>query len=80
MRNKDQIRLLKFVNWLHGQKIQYRLSCEREDAIMVTIRIVGMFIEVEFVDGQPDISYFRGDESVDADFDALMKILTTASK
>ncbi len=47
---------------------------------MVTIRIVGMFIEVEFVDGQPDISYFRGDESVDADFDALMKILTTASK
>ena len=66
---------MNFINLLEEHKIQYRISRERDDGLMVTVRVVGYFIELELIDDHFEIAYFRGDESLDRDLDALKSIL-----
>jgi len=67
--------LLPFMNFLRKEKIWYRMDCLRDDAIMVTLTVVGARIEVEFFDDHIEFSVFEGDESVDDDTDRLFRII-----
>ena len=66
---------IDFLNWLEDEGIPYQISKDRKHALMATIRVVGLFIEVEIVDDHFEISYFRGDEAVEDDLDKLKSIL-----
>jgi hypothetical protein len=67
--------LVPFLNFLRKEKISYELDCVRDDAIMVTLTVVGARIEVEFFDDHIEFSVFEGDESVDDDSDRLFRII-----
>jgi hypothetical protein len=67
--------LLPFLNFLRKEKIWYKLDCCREDAIMVTLTVVGARIEVDFFDDHIEFSVFSGDESVEDDPDLLFRII-----
>ena len=67
--------LLAFVNVLRKEKISYQLDCVRDDAIMVTLTVVGARIEVDFFDDHIEFSVFEGDESVEDDSDKLFRII-----
>ena len=67
--------LLPFLNVLRKEKISYQLDCIRDDAIMVTLTVVGARIEVDFFDDHIEFSVFEGDESVEDDPDLLFRII-----
>ena len=67
--------LLAFLNVLRKEKISYQLDCVRDDAIMVTLTVVGARIEVDFFDDHIEFSVFEGDESVEDDSDKLFRII-----
>jgi hypothetical protein len=67
--------ILAFVNVLRKEKISYQLDCVRDDAIMVTLTVVGARIEVDFFDDHIEFSVFEGDESVEDDSDKLFRII-----
>ena len=67
--------LLAFLNVLRKEKISYQLDCVRDDAIMVTLTVVGARIEVDFFDDHIEFSVFEGDESVEDYSDKLFRII-----
>jgi hypothetical protein len=67
--------LFPFLNFLRKEKIFFELDYERDNAIMVTLTVVGARIEVEFFDDHIEFSVFTGDESVDDDPDLLFRII-----
>ncbi|HEX2137130.1 MAG TPA: hypothetical protein VHG30_14715 [Microvirga sp.] len=67
--------LLPFLNVLRREKISYQLDCIRDDAIMVTLTVVGARIEVDFFDDHIEFGVFEGDESVEDDPDLLFRII-----
>jgi hypothetical protein len=70
------ISIFAFCKRLDERKQYYTLSRTRDDAIVVTITIVGGRIEVDFFeDGHLEYSIFKGDESVLDDIDELMSFI-----
>ena len=67
--------LFTFLNFLRNEKIFFELDYERDNAIMVTLTVVGARIEVEFFDDHIEFSVFTGDESVEDDPDRLFRII-----
>ena len=67
--------LFTFLNFLRKEKIFFELDYERDNAIMVTLTVVGARIEVEFFDDHIEFSVFTGDESVEDDPDLLLRII-----
>jgi hypothetical protein len=67
--------LFPFLNFLRKEKIFFELDYERDNAIMVTLTVVGARIEVEFFDDHIEFSVFTGDESVEDDPDLLFRII-----
>jgi hypothetical protein len=64
-------KLLDFLNKLGEQKVPYRLSCWREEAIMVELATPGERWEIEFfADGHVEVERFRSDGHI-ADESAL---------
>lgn len=56
--------LLPFLNYLNEARVWHRLEHLRDDAIMVSVHMVGTRLEVEFFDDHIEDSLFEGDESV----------------
>jgi hypothetical protein len=67
--------LLPFINFLREEKIWYKLDCEQDDAIMVSLTVVGARIEVYFYDELIGFSVFSGSEAVVEDSDLLFRII-----
>jgi hypothetical protein len=71
--------LLSFLNDLRDAKIDYRLSHQRDDALMVEIAVPGERWEVEFLeDGTVEVEVFRSDGSI-FDSSALADLLAKHS-
>jgi hypothetical protein len=67
--------LLSFLNDLRDVKISYRLSHQRDDAIMVEIAVPGERWEVEFLeDGAVEVEVFTSDGTI-RDASALSELL-----
>lgn len=60
--------ILKFLDFLRGKKIHFRLDQYRTNTIMVTFTLVGCRVEVDFFEDHIEFSYFTGDESVHDDW------------
>ena len=57
--------LFKLIDKLNKAKIHYKLSSHRDDAVLVTIYLVGERVEVDvFDDGHMEVSRFLGTEDV----------------
>ena len=57
--------LLSFLNDLRDAKIDYRLSHQRDDALMVEIAVPGERWEIEFLeDGSIEAEVFRSDGTI----------------
>ena len=57
--------LLSFLNELRDAKIDYRLSHQRDDALMVEIAVPGERWEVEFMeDGSVEVEVFLSDGTI----------------
>lgn len=67
--------LLLFLNFLNSRKIWYRLEHLRDDAVMVSVHMVGTRLEVEFFKDRIEYSNFEGDESVFDDQDRLFALI-----
>ena len=67
--------LLSFLQFLRKEKIHYRLDCVRDDAVMVTMTLVGARVEIDFFDDHIEFSAFVGDESVDDETEALLNLI-----
>lgn len=67
--------LLDFLRLLRSKNIGYRLDHERDDAVMVTLNLVGVIVEVDFFIDRVEFSTFTGDERVSNDERALMQLI-----
>ena len=67
--------LLAFLNFLRDRKIWFRLEHLRDDAVMVSVHMVGTRLEVEFFDEHIEYSVFEGDESVHDDQVRLFQLI-----
>ena len=68
-------RLLSFLDFLKGHKIQFFLDQQQDEAIMVSFALVGARVEVEFFEDHLEFSQFRGDESVSSDESELRRLI-----
>jgi hypothetical protein len=67
--------MMSFLHDLRAAKISYRLSQQREDAIMVEIAVPGERWEVEFLeDGAVEVEVFKSDGTI-RDESALGQLL-----
>ena len=67
--------ILEFLNFLKSKRIRFVLSQSRDDAIMVSFATFGARYEVEFLEDGPVYSIFRGRESVEDDYPALLQMI-----
>jgi hypothetical protein len=67
--------LLEFLAFLRSKKIIFNLEQDRDDSIMVSFTMVGVRVEVDFFVDHIEFSYFTGDEGVERDVAALMKLI-----
>ena len=71
--------LLSFLNELRDAKIDYRLSHQRDDALMVEIAVPGERWEVEFMeDGSVEVEVFLSDGTI-RDASALAELVAKHS-
>jgi hypothetical protein len=68
-------RILDVLDLLRERNIDYRIDQQQPEAIMVTIALVGVRVEVEFFVDHLEFSTFRGSEDVDSDEAALIALL-----
>jgi hypothetical protein len=68
-------RMLDFLDFLSEKGIQFFITREREDALMVTFTLVGARVEVEFFVNHIEFCYFRGSEGVECDPKALYGLI-----
>jgi hypothetical protein len=67
--------LMSFLHDLRNSKISYRLSQQRDDAIMVEVAVPGERWEIEFLeDGAVEVEVFRSDGTI-GDESALGQLL-----
>jgi hypothetical protein len=70
-------KLLDFLAKLQEHKFPYRLSCWRDEAIMVELAVPGERWEIEFfADGHVEVERFRSDGHI-ADEAVLTELFTT---
>jgi hypothetical protein len=70
-------KLLDFLARLQEHKHHYRLSCWRDEAIMIELAVPGERWEVEFfADGHVEVERFRSDGRI-ADESVLNELFTT---
>jgi hypothetical protein len=67
--------LLPFLNFLKAKGVWYVIQHLRDDAIMVTITLLGERIEVEFFDDHIEYSRFIGTEDVEEDQKLLFNLI-----
>ena len=67
--------LLPFLNFLKEKGVGYVIEHIRDDAIMVTITVVGERIEIDFFDDHIEYSRFKGSEAVEDDQKVLFGII-----
>ncbi len=67
--------ILKFLDFLRGKKIHFRLDQYRTNTIMVTFTLVGCRVEVDFFEDHIEFSYFTGDEGVHDDWAVMQGLL-----
>lgn len=67
--------MVDFLNYLHDQKITYRLDHSRAESVMASLTLVGARIEVEFFSDHIEFSIFTGDESVSRDTQLLYRTI-----
>ena len=67
--------LLPFLNWLAANKIGFLLEHGRDDAIMVTVSLIGVRVEIDFFDDHVEFSRFVGDESVELHVPTLLGLV-----
>jgi len=67
--------ILSFLQFLNQRKVQFVLSQERTDSIMVSFTLVGVRVEVDFFDDHIEYSLFTGDEWVLDDQAALVSLI-----
>ncbi len=60
-------RLLQFLDYLRDRKLQFSLSQDRSDSIMVSFTLVGARVEVDFFEDHMEFSKFIGSEDVYSD-------------
>ena len=68
-------RLLDFLDMLRKRKIQFVLSQQQDDGVMVSFALVGQRVEVEFFVHGMEFSYFSGHEDVFVDESELKKLI-----
>ncbi|WP_421724246.1 hypothetical protein [Bauldia sp.] len=73
---KDLLKFIQHLNDISGAA-WYRLSHDRYDAVMVSIDMVGVRLELEFFEDHIEYSVFEGDESVHDDQERLFALLET---
>ncbi len=59
--------LIPFLAFLAEKKIHHIIEQDRPSSVMVTIRLFGIFIELDFFDDHIEYSYFTGNEDVETD-------------
>lgn len=70
-------KLLDFLMKLQDHKIGYRLSCHRDEAIMVELAVPGERWEIEFfADGSVEVERFRSNGAI-VDEAVLTELFTT---
>jgi hypothetical protein len=67
--------MLEFLTLLRRKKISYRIEQQRDDALMVTLTLIGVRVEVEFFSDHFEYSYFTGSEAVHSDREGLMRLI-----
>jgi hypothetical protein len=67
--------LIPFLNYLEQHKIYYSLSRVGDDAVMVTLTLVGFRIEVDFAENFVGYSIFEGSEDVLEDHGRLFDLI-----
>jgi hypothetical protein len=67
--------LLAFLKLLRSKKIAFTLEQDRDDSIMVYFTLVGARVEVDFFIDHMEFSAFTGDEKVENDEAALMRLI-----
>lgn len=72
--------LFAFLHVLKERRIRFVLSQSRDDAIMVSFATFGARYEVEFLEDRPVYSIFRGRESVEDDYPALLQMIDEATR
>ena len=72
-------RVLDVLDLLRERNIEYKFDQQQPEAIMVTIALVGLRIEVEFFVDHLEFSVFKGNEDVNSDDEALIDLLKAHS-
>lgn len=67
--------LIPFLLFLRKRRIHFELASCRDDAVMVTITLVGARVEIDFFDDHIEFSTFSGDEAVEDEPEALLKVI-----
>ena len=73
-------RMLKFLEFLTENSVEYRIDQERPSALLVTFGFPGARVEVEFFTDHIEYSIFKGDEVVETDVNALTEYIARMSK
>ena len=81
MSKKDGLeRLLEFLKLLDEKAVEFRLDRYSPDSITVTFSLVGHRVEADFEMESMSYSVFRGDESMDTDFEKLVSLIAEKTK
>lgn len=75
MQVRDIRDLIPFLSFLRDRRIWFRLDHLRDDAVMVSVHMVGTRLEVEFFVDHIEYSIFEGDESVNDDVAKLIALI-----
>lgn len=68
--------MLDFLQFLRERKVHYSIAHDRDDALLVTLTLVGARVEVEFfVDDDIEYCVFKGSESISTDEKALINLI-----
>ena len=79
--SKDGLqRVLDILDLLRERNVEYKIDQQQPEAIMVTIALVGLRIEVEFFVDHLEFSIFKGNEDVESDETALIDLLKERSR
>jgi hypothetical protein len=72
--------MLKFLEFLTENSVEYRIDQERPSALLVTFGFPGSRAEAEVFSDHIECSIFKGDETVETEEIALREYITRMSK
>ncbi|MEQ1672976.1 MAG: hypothetical protein ABL893_19160 [Hyphomicrobium sp.] len=71
--------MLTFLNFLSEKGLEYTISQQQPEAVMVSFAMVGHRVEVEFFENRIEYSVFKGDEGVDDSYDHLIAMINAGT-